>query len=295
MSLPEGAEVQKLAIDDEAQAAHVEKGRIALSLHPGLQNVSLQLRFVRELPLWLATPVIDPGLPGVNADITVDLPEDRWLLWLSGPQLGPAVLFWGLLVVLIAAGIALARLPMTPLRAWHWVLLLIGLSQAPLWAAAVVVSLWLLLGLRGRVSAELPARRFQLMQIGLALLTAWSAVLLFDAVAQGLLGYPDMQIAGNDSYSHHLHWYQDRYSKGLPTVAVLSVPIWVYRLLMLLWSLWLANALLGWLRWGWAQYTHQGLWKKVERPQPAAPSPVVQAETPTAAEPPPPQDAPHDA
>jgi hypothetical protein len=180
-----------------------------------------------------------------------------------------------MLAVLVVFGIALARLPLTPLRALHWVLLLIGLSQGPLWAAAVVVALWLLLGMRGCIGADLPAHRFQLMQIGLALLTIAAAALLFDAVAQGLLGYPDMQVAGNGSYDHHLHWYQDRFGdregEGLSAVSVLSVPIWVYRLLMLLWALWLANALLGWLRWGWAQYTHQGLWKKAQRKPPPPP------------------------
>lgn len=289
MTLPEGAEVLRLTVDGQVQPARVEKGRIALGLHPGAQDLSLQLRQVRDLSLWLRTPAIDPGLPGVNADITLDLPEDRWLLWLRGPQLGPAVLFWGLLAVLVVVGIGLARLPLTPLRARHWVLLLIGLSQGPLWAAVVVVALWLLLGLRGRVGADLSATRFQLMQIGLALLTAGSAVLLFDAVAQGLLGYPNMQIAGNGSYGHHLHWYQDRFARGLPTVAVLSVPIWVYRLLMLLWALWLANALLGWLRWGWTQVTHNGLWKKGVRRQPPAPPVVADAATASPAPAPPPE------
>ncbi len=289
MTLPEGAQVQRLTIDGQTQPAHVENGRIALGLHPGAQEVSIQLRFVRDLSTWLHTPALDPGLPGVNADLTLDLPQDRWLLWLHGPQQGPAVLFWGLLAVLIVAGLGLARLPFTPLRAHHWVLLLIGLSQGPLWATAVVVAQWLLLGLRGRVSADLPARRFQLMQIGLALLTVWAAVLLFDAVARGLLGYPDMQIAGSGSYDHHLHWYQDRFAKSLPTVAVLSVPIWVYRLLMLLWALWLANALLGWLRWGWGQYTHNGLWKKGVRAAPPPP-PQTAAEAPAPEEQAPPQE-----
>jgi hypothetical protein len=286
LQLPDGATVQGLSIDGQPQPARVENGRLALSLHPGTQDIVVQLRFTQNLGAWLNTPRIEPGLSGVNASIAIDMPADRWLLWLSGPQLGPAVLFWGLLAVLIVIGIALARLPLTPLRAHHWVLLLLGLSQSPLWSAAIVVALWLLLGLRGRVRADLPARRFQLMQIGLAVLTLAAGGLLFQAVAHGLLGYPDMQIAGNDSYDHSLHWYQDRFGKELPRAAVLSVPIWIYRVLMLLWSLWLANALLGWLRWGWIQYGQQGLWKKVERVAPvAAPAPTADAVDPAAAAP----------
>jgi len=37
-----------------------------------------------------------------------------------------------------------------------------------------------------------------------------------------------------------------------------------YRLLMLAWALWLAFALLGWLRWGWQCFSRNGLWKKVQ-------------------------------
>jgi hypothetical protein len=35
-----------------------------------------------------------------------------------------------------------------------------------------------------------------------------------------------------------------------------------YRILMLLWSLWLAVSLLNWLKWGWTCFSGDGLWKK---------------------------------
>jgi hypothetical protein len=43
---------------------------------------------------------------------------------------------------------------------------------------------------------------------------------------------------------------------------VLSVSIWFYRLLMLAWALWLATALIRWLKWGWDQFGAGGLWKR---------------------------------
>ncbi len=67
---------------------------------------------------------------------------------------------------------------------------------------------------------------------------------LFGAVQDGLLGYPDMQVAGNQSSAYDLKWYQDRADASLPTAWILSVPLMAYRVLMLLWSLWLAFALL---------------------------------------------------
>ena len=49
---------------------------------------------------------------------------------------------------------------------------------------------------------------------------------------------------------------------------MLSVPLLAYRLLMLLWALWLASAVLNWLRWAWACFSEGGLWPA---PRPAAP------------------------
>jgi hypothetical protein len=113
------------------------------------------------------------------------------------------------------------------------------------------------------------------MQLGLVALTLLTLGLLFRAVAAGLLGQPEMQIAGNGSWAHSLHWYQDRFDKALPQAWVISAPLWLYRLLMLLWALWLANALLRWLRWGWEQFNAGGLWRQPEpKASPATPPPL---------------------
>ena len=85
---------------------------------------------------------------------------------------------------------------------------------------------------------------------------------LFAAVAQGLLNSPDMQITGNQSSAFFLKWYQDRSLPTLPTATVISVPLIVYRLLMLAWALWLAVSLLNWLKWGWGCFSSNGLWNK---------------------------------
>jgi hypothetical protein len=103
--------------------------------------------------------------------------------------------------------------------------------------------------------------RFNATQVALFLLTLVALVMLFQAVKHGLLGYPQMQISGNDSSAYDLHWYQDRSAAALPQAWILSVPLWVYRGLMLAWALWLAFALLRWLRWGWDCVSAGGLWK----------------------------------
>ena len=264
LALPEGLSLQSLSIDGQTRPARQENSKLILPLHPGSQNLSLDLRSAEGIAARLRTPALALGLPGVNARIEVQMPADRWILALGGPALGPAVLFWGLLAVLVVVAYGLARLKLTPLRFWHWLLLMLGLSQLPVFGAALVAGWLLALGLRDRLIAHAgdSKLRFNAIQAGLALLTLIGLGLLCTAVAYGLLGAPEMQITGNGSYGTSLQWYQDRWSDALPTAWVISLPLWVYRVLMLLWALWLANALLGWLHWGWGQFTEGGVWRK---------------------------------
>jgi hypothetical protein len=82
--------------------------------------------------------------------------------------------------------------------------------------------------------------------------------MLLSSIPQGLLSAPDMQIRPA-SYDG-LKWYSDYTSGVLPGAWVVSVPMWVYRISMLLWSLWLAFALMRWLKWGWQQLNAGGFW-----------------------------------
>ena len=84
------------------------------------------------------------------------------------------------------------------------------------------------------------------------------------AIERGLLGIPDMQIAGNHSTRFQLNWTQDRIGGIMPTPWVVSLPQWIYHLLMLVWSLWLALSLVSWLRWAWGCFSTDHLWKPVK-------------------------------
>jgi hypothetical protein len=275
LPLPAGSTVESLVLNGQPQPAHIENGRLVLGLQPGAQQVQLRLRSAEGIAAVQRTPALDLGMPGANARIALELPQDRWILLTGGPLLGPAVLFWAMLAVLFAVAFGLGRLRLAPLRGWHWALLFVGLSQLPVLDAAVVVGWFAALTARGRGGAALSPLRFNLVQAALALLTLLTLGLLFRAVAAGLLGQPDMQIAGNGSWSHSLHWYQDRFDRTLPQAWAWSAPLWLYRLLMLLWALWLANALLRWLRWGWDQFNAGGLWRQrpAAKAAPAPPAP----------------------
>jgi hypothetical protein len=101
-----------------------------------------------------------------------------------------------------------------------------------------------------------------LAQIGLAILTFAAFMSLIGAVRQGLLGSPSMQILGNGSYGYQLQWFADRVGSETTLAWILSVPLFVYRLLMLAWALWLASALIGWVKWGWQSISVGGYWKQ---------------------------------
>jgi hypothetical protein len=42
--------------------------------------------------------------------------------------------------------------------------------------------------------------------------------------------------------------------------------MWLYRAVMFAWALWLVLALLRWLRWGWAAWKTNGIWRAREQP-----------------------------
>ena len=71
-----------------------------------------------------------------------------------------------------------------------------------------------------------------------------------------------MQIVGNGSSAFDYHWFQDRSQQALPQAFIVSLPMWAYRVAMLAWSLWLAFAIVRWVRWGWATYSSGGIWNR---------------------------------
>jgi hypothetical protein len=268
VTLPEGAELTALSLDGAEQPLRQEGLRVPIPLAPGAHEARLAWREPSGIRAFFRGSAVDLGAPSVNAHVELAVPEGRWVLFVGGPRLGPSVLFWPILLVVAALAVALGQVRWTPLRARHWLALGVGLTQAPLSASALVV-IWLLaLGWRGRLGEAARTRSrplFDLLQIALVLLTLAALGALFYAIQMGLLGSPVMQIAGNGSESGALRWYQDRAGAVLPQPWLLSLSLWFYRAAMLAWALWVAQALVGWLRWGWRQWTHGGYWIALER------------------------------
>jgi hypothetical protein len=261
ITLPEGAQLQSVKLAGREQPVRLEERELQLPLTPGRQSAEVVWRETHGVSTFFTTPTVDLGLPSVNSEVRVQMPHARWTLLTGGPRLGPAVLFWPLVLVLTFVAFALSRIPLTPLRLHHWLLLALGLTQVPIEAAALVPAWLLVLGWRRERGLDVQGRWFSLVQVGIAGLTGVALIVLFMSIERGLLGQPAMQIAGNRSSAQLLRWYTDRLGTQLPSAWVFSVPLLVYRLAMLTWALWLAQALVRWLRWGWECFSAGELWR----------------------------------
>lgn len=263
VTLPEGASLQRVAINGQVRPIRANGRQLVLPLAPGKQTIDIVWRQDQGMSASYTTQPVGLNLASVNSRVEVQMPHDRWLLLASGPGVGPAILFWGNLVILLLVAVALGRCGGLPMKTRHWLLLALGLTQVPWWAAALVIAWFFAFSLRGKSDSAATARwLFNLRQLGLAALTIALFSVLFDAVQGGLLGRPEMQVVGNNSSYDMLRWYLDRSGAELQSAWILSLPILVYRGLMLVWALWLAWSLLAWLKWGWNAYGKDDIWRK---------------------------------
>ena len=260
--LPGDAEITSVMIDGREQTLRAEDGELTLPVLPGQHSVSVSWRSTGGMTLRTTTPEIDLGAPAGNIELSLKMPDDRWLLGTLGPQLGPAVLYWSELVVLIVFAFILGRTGLAPLSSWQWLLLGLGFSTFS-WPVLGVVAIWLLAcGVRERVSSDaLSWWRFNLLQVFIGGLTVIALLSIITALPQGLLGTPDMQVTGHHSYGAVLGWFADRSSSLLPVATAFTVPVWIYKVLILVWALWLSFALLRWLPWVWEKFSSDGFWR----------------------------------
>ena len=274
VTLPPEAQLESLTINGATQPIRQDGRKVTVPIVPGPQTIVLGWRETPGIAPLYTTPAVDLGAPSVNASTVLVLPHGRWLLFAGGPRVGPAVLFWSVLLLLLVVSLILGRNRWTPLRWWHWLLLAIGLSQVSVVVGRLLRGLAARAGLAG--ARAVGGARGELVQpapggASCAGRSSRSGILCV-SLYQGLLGAPEMQVRGNGSTASELHWFVDRSGPSLPVAWVLSVPMLVYRGAMFAWALWSALALLRWLRWGWGSFTTGGTWKKLPpRPKPVPP------------------------
>lgn len=259
-ALPEGAKLSAVNVDGSPLLITPTNNLLKIPLHPGNQAVDITWKNENGISVFSKSPKISLEHGSSNQEITINLPHNRWPLWVGGPMMGPSVLIWGMLFVVLIIAVALGRSGLTPLKAYQWVLLSLGICTLS-FSTFVLVALWLIaLQQRGKLHGISSMRKFKFMQASLFIFSVIALSCLLATIPAGLLGSPNMHIVGNHYYDGHFNWYQDYSAAEFPTAWIISLPLWCYKLAILLWSLWLASALLGWIRWGWQQLSHHALW-----------------------------------
>lgn len=266
ITLPPDAQVTDLSVDIKNIPARVEDHSVIIPLQPGKQTVKLD--WTQPTGLGIATRMSEVKLAvdAANVSTDVSVPRGRWVLWTDGPQRGPAVRFWPVVTLAVIGAVVLSRFRRSPLGWPEWVLLGLGLTQIPLLPALFVVGWLFFLSWRGTDHfTSLSSILFNLCQILLISTTAGALIVLLWVVGAGLLGTPQMFIAGNGSTAYSLRWFEPSSTQTLPSPTVVSISIWWYRLAMLLWALWLASATVRWLGRGWSQFGKGGYFRSLKR------------------------------
>jgi hypothetical protein len=269
VTLPEAAEVLRFSINGRAMNTPASN-QVKIPLQPGSQSVLIEFQSLNDIGMINSSPKI--LLPDGATNITVQytLPRDRWPLYLHGPAIGPAMLFWGVLCVIVLGALALPRLARAtkldmPIKVLGWLLLGIGLSTVNSYGVLIIAVMFFLLAARKQLVKPDTMSRFQfnLTQCAIVLWVAIAVLCMIAAIPMGLLSNPEMKVVGNGSGSHFYNYYQDiaGEAEGFPTVTVVSVPMLAYRGVMLLWSLWLSTRLIQWAGWAWSCFTEKESWR----------------------------------
>jgi hypothetical protein len=263
VTLPSGAQVSSLKLSGQSSPVRMEGDQLVVALKPGSQNLLVSW----TTPQLLETTSIAGSirLPVESSNITTEIsvPGERWTLWTFGPVIGPAVRFWGLLLGSVIAAAILSRHRLSPLKSVAWFLMLVGLTQVNLPSALVVILWFFLFSWRGNVPWEGSPFIRNLIQLFLIALTLAFLVIMIILLNEGLLGSPRMYIIGNYSHSGMLQWTEPRCGNLLSQPGCITVSIWWYRLLMLLWALWLASSMVRWLPWAWKQFSQGAIFLSI--------------------------------
>ena len=268
VTLPEQVEVLRFSID--GRPMNTPSGRdVKIPLQPGSQSIVIDFQTPTTMGMLSHSPEVLLPDGATNVRVQYTLPRDRWPLYLSGPPIGPAMLYWGVLCVIVLGALALPRLARAlefnmPIAITGWLLLGLGLSTVNGYGVLIIAVMFFMLAARKqRVAPETMTRfQFNMMQ---CLIVAWvglAVLCMVAAIPMGLLSNPEMKVVGNGSGSHFYNYYQDiaGASEGFPSVTVVSVPIMAYRAVMLLWSLWLSTQFIRWAAWAWGCFTENAVW-----------------------------------
>ena len=252
IQLPNGCEVSSLLHDGKTIPIRKDGDSVIVPLRPGPQTIKVEWRAAGGAKGWTRADTVTLPVESSNVTSVIRPSRDRWLILTDGPLRGPAIRFWAVLAFSLIAAIILSRIPNSPLNMVSWILLMLGLTQISVICSLMIIAwLFLLLWPDEKLWKKLSPWKHNLVQIGLIGLTILVIGFFVRIASVGLLGDPEMYVAGVNSSASYLNWFSARADSELPQPGYWSISIWWFRLAMLLWALWLAWSLVKWLRRGW--------------------------------------------
>ena len=267
IDLPANYQLKEVKTDGRIINLQPESSQLAIPISPGTHNIQITMRSNIENSLAFSPPDINLNAPSSNITTQVNVSEQRWILWANGPLLGPAILYWGELLAFILIALLVARVKFSPLNTVQWLILGLGLSLNN-WAVLVLIALWFA---SITVSRYRPKNTeyviFNLSQLFLYAFSAVAIISLVAVVPISLLSNPSMGIEGYQSYGNTLTWFADKADGKLPSVTILSISVWFYKAIMLVWVIWLSTSILSWIKWAWKTIGIQGYWQSSPAPK----------------------------
>jgi hypothetical protein len=257
-----GARLTAVHVDGRAMPLRAEQGQLQLALMPGTHRVQVDWQSAQTDGVLVRSPPVNLQVASSNVTTTIEVGQ-RWVLFAGGRGVGPAILYWGELVIFALLAFMLGRSRSTPLPTHEWLLLGLGLSTFS-WSVMLMAVLWMMaMRWREALSTDgLGRSTFNALQVALIGLTLIAVVGLITAIPYGLLASPDMRIAGSGQTMGNLSWFTDQSADQLPNAWVVSVSLWWYKAAMLAWALWLAFALTRWLPFAWRALNAGTLWAR---------------------------------
>lgn len=274
------SEIVDLMVSNSKSENKIKDGKLALDLFAGQNQINMSFKS-NDINYFYKTPIIKFETPITNASFNIEI-KDRWTIFAGGGNIRPAILLWGIVFSFMLFAYFLNKTKVTPLGLSSWLLLLIGLSQSFFITTLIVIGFLLSFGYKDKIvnlkrnsEGEISFKDYNRIQTILATLAILGIITLISVVGKGLIENPEIFVYGINSNKSSLFWYIQSWNGVDKNPWILSVPLDIYRILILSWGVWLAFSLISWIKWMWVVYSKDGYWKQFEAKETTTVNPII--------------------
>lgn len=233
----------------------------------------IELQFTQEQSadfLWTPVSVAlkftdSTAIDNKNHSLKLQASAHKVFLWSTGSELRPSIILWSIAIFTLAIAWVSLKLSVNKLAissvVAFWAVLM-GFSQV---GVASVFAAWLwffIFAYKSYYYSSIAKKSwlYNTLQVGVAVYGFFLAQTLFNAISTGLLGTPKLYIQG--AMSQPSSWYFYSLNSSIESINIYWAGVMGYKVLMLVWSVWMAVSILSWARVWWQQYSSPVIWMK---------------------------------